>query len=91
MEETPEGLVFDGLSLVDDVWEKLDIEMENSSSDVSTLGGFVTERLGRIPRTGDRAAVPGYDLRVLEMKGRRVTKVLAARRPEPAVAGEERG
>jgi CBS domain containing-hemolysin-like protein len=81
VQETPEGLVFDGLSLLDDVWEKLGIEVE-ASSEVSTLGGFVTERLGRIPRTGDRAVVGGYDLRVLEMKGRRVSKVLVVRRQQ---------
>jgi CBS domain containing-hemolysin-like protein len=81
VQETPEGLVFDGLSLLDDVWEKLGIEVEQST-EVSTIGGFVTERLGRIPRTGDRTAVSGYDLRVLEMKGRRVSKVLAVRRQQ---------
>ncbi|HXJ34966.1 MAG TPA: hemolysin family protein [Candidatus Eisenbacteria bacterium] len=83
--ETPDGLVFDGLSLVDDVWEKLGIEVEGTH-EVSTLGGFVTEQLGRIPRLGDRTAVDGYELRVLEMKGRRVSKVLAARRGEPKPA-----
>jgi CBS domain containing-hemolysin-like protein len=82
VQETPEGLVFDGLSLLDDVWEKLGIEAEQST-DVNTIGGFVTERLGRIPRAGDRAVVDGYDLRVLEMKGRRVSKVLVVRHPEP--------
>ena len=81
VQETPEGLVFDGLSLLDDVWEKLGIQVE-ASMEVSTLGGFVTEKLGRIPRTGDRATVDGFDLRVLEMKGRRVSKVLVARRKE---------
>ena len=85
VEETPDGLVFDGLTVLDDVWEKLGIEVDEAS-DVSTLGGFVTERLGRIPRIGDRAAINGYDLRVLEMKGRRVSKVLAARRPDPGPA-----
>ncbi len=80
VEETPEGLVFDGLSLLDDVWEKVGIEVEGSK-EVSTIGGFVTERLGRIPRIGDRAAVNGVDMRVLEMKGRRVSKVLVVRRP----------
>ena len=81
IQETPEGLVFDGLSLLDDVWEKVGVEVEGST-EVSTLGGFVTERLGRIPRTGDRASVNGYDFRVLEMKGRRVSKVLVTRRPQ---------
>ena len=87
IQETPEGLVFDGLSLLDDVWEKLGVEVQGST-EVSTIGGFVTERLGRIPRPGDRAAVDGVDLRVLEMKGRRVSKVLVVRRVQPAAATE---
>ena len=78
VQETPEGIVFDGLSQLDDVWEKLGIDVEKST-EVSTLGGFVTEKLGRIPRTGDRTTVDGFDVRVLEMKGRRVSKVLVAR------------
>ncbi len=83
VQETPEGLVFDGLSILDDVWEKLGIEVEGST-DVSTLGGFVTERLGRIPRPSDRVVADGHEFRVLEMKGRRVSKVLVVRRPVPA-------
>jgi len=78
VEETADGLVFDGLSLVEDVWERLGLDIEGSS-EVSTLGGYVTERLGRIPRTGDMALVEGMELRVIEMKGRRVSKVLALR------------
>jgi CBS domain containing-hemolysin-like protein len=87
IQETPEGLVFDGLSLLDDVWEKIGVEIEGST-EVSTLGGFVTERLGRIPRPGDRAAVDGVDFRVIEMKGRRVSKVLVVRRVQPAAVPE---
>jgi CBS domain containing-hemolysin-like protein len=89
VQETPEGLVFDGLSLLDDVWEKLGIEVEGSK-EVNTIGGYVTERLGRIPRAGDRAAVDGLDFRVLEMKGRRVSKVLVVRRPEAATEAPPR-
>ena len=83
IQETPEGLVFDGLSLLDVVWERLGLDVEDST-EVNTLGGFVTERLGRIPRVGDRTTLDGCELRVLEMKGRRVSKVLAVRRPQAA-------
>jgi CBS domain containing-hemolysin-like protein len=83
IQETSEGLVIDGLSLLEDVWEKLGIDVQGST-EVSTIGGFVTERLGRIPRVGDRATLDGYELRVLEMKGRRVSKVLVVRRHRPA-------
>jgi CBS domain containing-hemolysin-like protein len=81
--ETPQGLVFDGLSLIDDVSERLGVTIE-APSDVSTIGGFVGDRLGRIPRSGDRVPLDDYDLTVMEMKGRRVTRVLAVRRPMPA-------
>ncbi len=82
VEETPEGLVFDGLCLIDDVAERLGVKL-SESSDVSTLGGFVTARVGRIPRQGDKIVADGYELRVVEIRGRRVTKVLAVRRPAP--------
>jgi CBS domain containing-hemolysin-like protein len=81
VEETPQGLVFDGLTLVDDVAERLGVTLPETA-DVSTLGGFVTAHVGRMPRPGDKVAVEGYDLTIAEIKGRRVTKVLAARRPD---------
>jgi CBS domain containing-hemolysin-like protein len=80
--ETPEGLVFDGLCLIDDVGERLGVALPESG-DVSTLGGFVTALVGRIPRQGDKVVCDGYEFRVIEIRGRRVTKVLATRRPEP--------
>jgi CBS domain containing-hemolysin-like protein len=80
VEETPQGLVFNGLTLIDEVAERLGIKLAEIA-DVSTIGGFVTARVGRMPRPGDRVAVDGYDLTVVEIRGRRVTKVLAARRP----------
>jgi CBS domain containing-hemolysin-like protein len=81
VEETPEGLLFDGLTLVDDVGERLGVRLPETA-DVSTLGGFMTAQVGRIPRPGDRVTVDGHVLTVVEIRGRRVTKVLASRRPE---------
>jgi CBS domain containing-hemolysin-like protein len=79
VEETPEGVVFDGLTLIDDVAERLGVKL-SETADVSTLGGFVTAQIGRMPRPGDKISVDGYELKVVEVRGRRVTKVLAARR-----------
>jgi len=81
VQETPEGLLFDGLMLIDDVGERLGVRLPETA-DVSTLGGFVTAHVGRIPRPGDKVAVDGYDLTVTEIRGRRVTKILATRRAE---------
>jgi magnesium and cobalt exporter, CNNM family len=86
VQETPDGLVFDGLCLIDDVGDRLGVKLPENS-DVSTLGGFITAQIGRIPRQGDRVACDGYDLRVIEVRGRRVTKVLASRRTPAEAAG----
>lgn len=40
-----------------------------------TVGGFVMDRLGRIPRRGDRIEYDGWVLRVRRMEGRRVAEV----------------
>jgi CBS domain containing-hemolysin-like protein len=39
------------------------------------VGGYVRARRGRIPRVGDRVSVPGGDLEVIAMEGRRVAGV----------------
>jgi CBS domain containing-hemolysin-like protein len=85
VQETPEGLVFDGLTLIDDVAARLGVEVP-ATAEVSTLGGLVTERLGKIPRPGDRVILSDFQLIVREMRGRRVTKVLATRRAPAAAA-----
>jgi len=90
VEETPEGVVFDGLTLVDDVAERLGVKLPETA-DVSTLGGFVTAHIGRMPRPGDKISVDGYDLKVVEVRGRRVTKVLAARRQGLGTEAAARG
>jgi CBS domain containing-hemolysin-like protein len=90
VQETPEGVVFDGLTLIDDVADRLGVKLPETS-DVSTLGGFVTAQIGRMPRPGDKISVDGYELKVVEIKGRRVTKVLAARRQESGAETAARG
>jgi CBS domain containing-hemolysin-like protein len=82
VQETPDGFVFDGLSLIDDVAERLGLELPEPP-DVSTIGGLVASQIGRIPRVGDRVAIAGREFAVVEMRGRRVTKVLAASAKPP--------
>jgi CBS domain containing-hemolysin-like protein len=80
VQETPEGLLFDGLTLIDDVGERLGVTLPETA-DVSTLGGLVAAHVGRIPRVGDAIELQGHHFTVTEMRGRRVTKVLVARVP----------
>jgi putative hemolysin len=43
--------------------------------DYETVGGFMLERLGRIPPVGDTLEIPGYDLKVVSMDGLRIGRV----------------
>jgi CBS domain containing-hemolysin-like protein len=85
VQRTPEGDVVDGLLLVDDVNSQLGLGLEDTEA--RTIGGHITAELGRIPRVGDRITVNGRELRVVEMKGRRVAKVLVTDAERPAAAG----
>jgi CBS domain containing-hemolysin-like protein len=76
MESTSDGYVVDGLVLLDEIGARLGIEIPEHES--ATLGGFVIARLGRIARIGDLVSLDGYTAKVIEMKGRRVSKLLLA-------------
>ena len=76
METTPEGHLVDGLVLLEEIAARLNIAVPEHES--ATLGGFVIARLGRIARIGDLVSLEGYTAKVIEMKGRRVSKLLLA-------------
>jgi len=60
------------LSLVD---VRSDHKVAVPEGDWTTLGGYVFSALGRLPQVGDRTPVPGADLEVVAMDGRRVAAV----------------
>jgi putative hemolysin len=52
----------------------------------TTVGGYMAERLGRIPVQGDKIHFGSYELYVVEMDGMRVAKVrFVPRPPKPSV------
>ncbi len=87
MEATPDGWVVDGLVLLDEIGARLGIELPKQES--TTLGGLVIARLGRIARLGDTAPLDGYDVKVIEMRGRRVSKLLITPRSHLSAAPHE--
>ena len=40
--------------------------------DWTTLGGYAFAKLGRLPRMGDRIPIPGGEMEVVAMDGRRI-------------------
>jgi CBS domain containing-hemolysin-like protein len=61
---------------IDELNEMLDWTLPKQ--DYETVAGLVLATLGRIPRTGEEFAVPGYTITVLEADTRRVTAVKIA-------------
>ncbi len=79
----PDGsLLIDGLTSIEEVNEHLGTDIHDPEYD--TIGGFITGRLGRIPRVGDTVEVDGYRFTVESMVGLRVGTLRAERLSHPA-------
>lgn len=84
---TPDGTLVNGMTPIDDLNERLGLEIE---TEADTVGGYVFERLGRKPELGDEVSVNGYTVRVEELDGLRIAEVrLLARNQEPQRVAEE--
>jgi CBS domain containing-hemolysin-like protein len=59
------------------------IDLEDA--DVSTVGGYVTALLGRLPVQGDRLSMRNFLVTVLEADNRRVRQLRFSRRKPDAV------
>jgi len=66
------------LSLID---VRSDYKVPVPEGDWTTIGGYVFNALGRLPRVGDRVAIPGCELEVVAMDGRRVAAIRVNRIP----------
>ena len=89
-----ESIVTDGvlelagsLSLID---VRSDYRIQIPEGDWTTLGGYAFAKLGRLPRMGDRIPIPGGEMEVVAMDGRRIAALrihrAGTRQPAPPVA-----
>lgn len=73
------AMVTDGVLELEGTTSLLDVRSDHQlripEGDWTTIGGYVFAQLGRLPRMGDRVAVPGGQLEVVAMNGRRVAAV----------------
>jgi len=70
-------IVVDGLLNLDDFLEETFIELPEGPYD--TAAGFLASQLGRIPMVGDEIVFESWTLSVLEMDGRRVSRIRVVR------------
>ena len=62
-----------GRVTLDELSETLGVEIE--SDEVGTVGGLVMERLGRVPRPGERLEISGFRVVVEQVRRRQVLRV----------------
>ena len=72
---------------IDDVLKLLNVSEDTLPNDPGyhTLGGFMAEKLGRVPQAFDEVAWSGYGFHVESMDGLRVDQVEIYKRPEAPV------
>jgi putative hemolysin len=56
-----------------------------------TAGGFLMARLGKLPQVGDRVEISAHRVEVLEIEGRRASRLRVEPLPEPEPAGAPTG
>ncbi len=76
--------LLDGALPTDDVKERLGLRSlpDGDRPRFQTLGGMMLHLLGHIPQAGEAAQWEQWRLEVVDMDGRRIDKVLAARSPD---------
>ena len=80
VDERDGNFVFAGTVGVDDMTERLGIEIERQGFE--TVGGYLLSRLGRVPRVGEILVVDDLDVEILDAERRRVQRVRMCRRLE---------
>jgi CBS domain containing-hemolysin-like protein len=81
VEEGNGSWVFSAKVSIDEVQDRLGIEIEPQGSD--TVGGYVLARVGRVPAVGESFELEGLHVEVLEAERRRIHKI-RLRRAAPA-------
>jgi CBS domain containing-hemolysin-like protein len=69
--------VFSGKVNIDEVAQRLDIEIEREGFE--TVGGYLLSHLGRVPAKGERFELDGLSVEVIEVERRRINKVRMCR------------
>ncbi len=77
------ALLLDGAMPVDEIKSRLELPDLPAEGSYHTLAGLLLALLRRLPSTGDRIVFAGWRFEVVEMDGRRVSRVSA--QPEPTV------
>jgi CBS domain containing-hemolysin-like protein len=81
----PDGaVVFSAKVAIEQLTERLELDLGDEDEGFETVGGYVLTRAGRVPAMGERIEADGLMIEVLEAERRRIHKVRVRRLPPPA-------
>lgn len=83
--ENDDSYVFSGKVAIGEMVDRLGLEIDDGGFE--TVGGYVLTRVGRVPAVGERFAIDGLDVEILEAERRRIHKVRLRKLPTPAAEG----
>ena len=78
---SPSEVIMDAAVSIDDLNEALSLDIQGE--DFDTVGGFIFDRLGKIPIPGDEIREDGFLVSVLTTTGRRIRKVKITKASDP--------
>lgn len=73
----PDTFIFNARLDLDEVSERLGIDLAEAFDSVDTLGGFIYSQLGRVPEQGETVTYDGWRFTVLAVDSRRIEQVRA--------------
>ncbi|MBN1533247.1 MAG: HlyC/CorC family transporter [Spirochaetes bacterium] len=76
------SFLVEGMLSAEDFTEHFGLDITGSGT-YNTLAGFIIEKLGHIPKTGERLQFGGHTFEVVDLDGNRIDKVLVKKRPSP--------
>jgi len=85
IQSMPDGsFIIDGIALIDEVNEELGLNLVEPNYD--TIAGYVLGRLDRLPKQGDVVETNGFRIKVTEMDGMRISKLVLSHIPKDEVS-----
>lgn len=83
-----EEFVVQGQLVLYELKELANLELENA--EVSTIGGYVVQILGHLPKQGEQVRIDGYVVTITQTDGRRILQLHFKKQPpEPTEAEEQ--
>lgn len=82
--------LFSGLLRPDEINEYINVLDIEDDPAYETMGGFMMDKLGRIPETGDTLPLPGGTLKIEKMEQRRIDRIRYTPHPAENLADTDR-